>query len=551
MFGALLALSSSALAVEQTPLPSRLSKEIKTFTTEEILREFGPMKKGGTPVGKLTRALPKIGKFVRYGGLIGITGLIVNEALNSFYEAGKTAITPGLQDWMKGSPAPKAMPQQIGSWQYQSYLCASSSGYHYGYYAYDASTTGIFELRPDGGQGFTSGQPATSGAAAAQAWLYASGTCTTGTSLADAITRSPATAQEVADIVADYVGSRPGMAPRVLEPIPNVNEEADDVVDPGLDTDRDGVTDGDEVRRGPGVLTNPGNRPHPADGQPTDPADPLSKPLDTDKDGIPDWRDGDDDGDGAPDNEETEEGQKDKNITPDRYRDTDGDGVPDSEDLDDDGDGFPDDVEEREGSNPKDPSDKPTDKPCGVPGEVRGPSGSCQPEEEEEEKPKECTPGSSLGQDGKTCEPDKEEEKCPEGKKSDGGEPPKCVDDSDDKGPVKDDCGDFAIKRLLTHTGHYLRDVVFPCEDYDWTKFSGLVSNKFPFSVAASMGTIFKSDVSGSSPSPLPTKLGMFDIDIGFAASFLAAIKLMFRAAVWWLFFSWLAGRLSGQVVLS
>ena len=76
------------------------------------------------------------------------------------------------------------------------------------------------------------------------------------------------------------------------------------------DLDGDGISDADEGR---------------AEG------------VDTDHDGIPDYRDLDSDGDGIPDSEEA--GDRDLGTPP---IDTDGDGIPDFRDLDSDGDGIPD-----------------------------------------------------------------------------------------------------------------------------------------------------------------------------------------------------------------
>jgi gliding motility-associated-like protein len=76
-----------------------------------------------------------------------------------------------------------------------------------------------------------------------------------------------------------------------------------------------------------------------------------TKPVDTDKDGTPDYLDKDSDGDGIPDSVET-------GSDPTKPVDTDKDGIPDYLDKDSDGDGIPDSVEA--GSDPTKPVD--TDK---------------------------------------------------------------------------------------------------------------------------------------------------------------------------------------------
>ena len=70
--------------------------------------------------------------------------------------------------------------------------------------------------------------------------------------------------------------------------------------------------------------------------------------ADTDKDGIPDYRDLDSDGDGISDAIE-------KGTNPNVLADTDKDGIPDYLDLDADGDGVLDATEKADGTNPTDP----------------------------------------------------------------------------------------------------------------------------------------------------------------------------------------------------
>ena len=118
-------------------------------------------------------------------------------------------------------------------------------------------------------------------------------------------------------------------------------------VDGFPDTDRDGLWDGiDPDDNGDGILDI------------NDPNHPDYVAPDTDKDGIPDASDGDIDGDGipndvdstpfAPDDPDTDkDGQKDSVDT-----DDDGDGTPDANDDDDDGDGVPDTSEGNHGSAP-------------------------------------------------------------------------------------------------------------------------------------------------------------------------------------------------------
>ncbi|MDP7003691.1 MAG: hypothetical protein QGG21_01555 [Candidatus Thalassarchaeaceae archaeon] len=104
-----------------------------------------------------------------------------------------------------------------------------------------------------------------------------------------------------------------------------------------LDADGDGFYDEDEAACG------------------SDPNDNSSVPLDTDADGVCDGLDGDIDGDGV--DNANDSFPEDANET----TDTDGDGTGDNADGDDDGDGFYDGVEEDCLSDPMDASSVPTD----------------------------------------------------------------------------------------------------------------------------------------------------------------------------------------------
>jgi gliding motility-associated-like protein len=121
--------------------------------------------------------------------------------------------------------------------------------------------------------------------------------------------------------------------------IPNSVEKGSDPANP-LDTDKDGVPDYlDKDSDGDGI-------PDSVEAG----ADPK-KPVDTDKDGVPDYLDTDSDGDGIPDSVEA-------GADPTKPVDTDKDGIPDYLDTDSDGDGIPDSVEA--GADPTKPVD--TDK---------------------------------------------------------------------------------------------------------------------------------------------------------------------------------------------
>jgi len=106
------------------------------------------------------------------------------------------------------------------------------------------------------------------------------------------------------------------------------------------------------------VLTEDDNDGIPAEEEGYNPADPASS-LDTDGDGLPDYKDIDDDGDNVPTSAEAY-GPDDPEV----FLDTDGDGIPNYLDTDDDGDGTPTRLEDaNENSNPADDIDADYDLP--------------------------------------------------------------------------------------------------------------------------------------------------------------------------------------------
>lgn len=492
-----LAVGGSALAQDvQSPIRSRVPEAIKTWTQEEILREFGPITRtGGGFGGRVIRQLPKAGRYIKWGGGLIIGGILVNDALSWFYNEAKRSTGTALDDWYRPGVSGQAgvvftvtarnicgFGEYFGGTVTEKRICASS----------------VEEAR-----NFVDATLAAANVSAAP-WSAPAGRTdmierlllSDSGPLGDHLRNHPDAVNALKDAVAEYLNTHPDLIPSLLDPIPNANQLADDIVDPGLDTDGDGMTDGDELRRGPGVTTTPGNRPHPDDGPITDPSDPASKPVDTDGDGIPDWRDSDDDNDGVPDDEETPEGQKDKTKKPEKFMDTDGDGIPDDQDQDDDGDGWSDQAEETAGSDSKDKNDTPENKPCAA-GEARAKDGMCKPEEDSSD---------------------------------------------DDSG---NECGDFSVDRLIAYTGEYLRDVVFPCEDVgDILKpITDTLKSKFPFSLAASLNGWFHPPSGGASPSQLPDKLGIIPLDWGWLTPLWTIIKNVVGVALWAWFVYWLIDR--------
>jgi len=263
---------------------------------------------------------------------------------------------------------------------------------------------------------------------------------------------------------------------------------------PLRDTDGDGATDADEDRLG------------------TDPYDPKSSPekekiTDTDGDGIVDADDPDDDNDGWTDEDEIAAGS-DPKLKTSVPEDTDKDGTPDFKDPDDDNDGATDEEEIAARTDPKDPNSKP---------------------------------------------PEKDPDACPSGQKSDGGDPPKCIPDTDPKDPVGDKCGDLSVKRFLAHTGHALRDVVFPCKAPGdiFKPLMEKAGSKYPFAmVSAFQNGVVQTPNSGDQSATLPAKLGPFDLDWSWLAPLITVVGLLFKGATSWLAVDLVLSRLMGQVVV-
>lgn len=279
----------------------------------------------------------------------------------------------------------------------------------------------------------------------------------------------------------------PNMWPGVsIANAPTINEYYGAPVEPWLDGDSDGWSDAEELARN------------------SDPSDPNSKPdlnRDTDGDGVPD---------GLEDKYKTN--PYDPKSKPD-LNDMDGDGVPDETDPDIDGDGVP---------NESDPD--PLDKTI----------------------PVKCATGYKTSLDGKSCLPEQSEEKCPEGQKLNDATPPKCVVDEEKKDdPVGDECGNFSIKRLTTHTAHYLRDLVAPCDDFsDLVKpITEQLQVKFPFSVAAGLKDWFKVQGDTSTAQQMPDSLSVIPLEWGWLTGLWSLIKTVVGVALYAWFGMWLLDR--------
>lgn len=530
--GLLLAFGSASAA---GPLQDRIIGAVPA-TSGQVLSQFGNVKPRGAMSGVLRQVLPKVGRYVKWGGVVSIGGDLVLDALKWFYEEAKSSTNTPLDTWWRQTDMPPFpelgnISQMNNNFWNEIYNISSPFE---AYFTVQGAGTGYTWKVSCAGNIYQDHKPNTWPSQASVQAAYnvfrdiAAGCPASSPFSAWNTQHGGGMPEALTNVVQSYLNAHPQyIYPKIdLDPPPNANQKIDDIENMTIDTDDDGVADGYEIRRGPnGSSPQPdgGNRPHPEDGPPSDPNDPSDKPVDTNKDGKPDYLDGDDDGDTAPDDTETPEAQKDKDKTPDKYKDTDGDGINDDLDTDDDNDGFTDAEELEAGTDPKDPVDK--------------------PEEEEEEDPK-CSPGQKLGSDGVTCEEDKDPPKCKEGQKlnADTG---KCEEDQEPDGPIEDNCGDLSLSRAKAHLGHFMRDVVFPCgEIKDLIKpITDTLETKFPFSIAVDLNDWFVAPGDSSSASALPTMLGIIPLDWGWLTPLWAIIKTLAGVAMWAWFIYWVIDR--------
>lgn len=340
---------------------------------------------------------------------------------------------------------------------------------------------------------------------------------------------NPNVSPTVANIVRDYVDAHPDQFLPYMNPFPTVNQQTlgNPLIDPTVvSVPGSPFGDGDWLQEG--LQPGPGNRPHPADGDPRPADGDEAPPVDIDGDLIPDWRDPDDNGDGVPDNEQTEIDQKAKPGEP-GYGQRQGDKTTQTTVTEEKIPGgkrrtvvtvttspggdtkktvtTTDYVTEKK-YTPGTPGTP--DTPAG-PGKIEttttitttttvttttAPTDSGEPKtttitttSKETEKRTEPGPTPKIGDEDGDGVPDKddphpkdplpEKEDKPSSEDEIADKKERCAlagrewdsvnekcggPKKPDDGPVPNNCGDFSIPRLLQHTGSYLRDVIFPCE---------------------------------------------------------------------------------------
>lgn len=603
----LLALGLGAGGSASATIFDTIDAGITAWGVGDLVQRYGKSRPGEMVGTSHTLTVAKAGKIIKWGGGISIAAGLLNDALSWYYQQAQDAADP-LGKWWKYKPDGATWPfpyvnsnnELFGNPTFKcNYQGSSIYLVNYILRSWDGSAW-VVDTAESGQYIFTVRDSPSSSGKLPKGTLLSS-VCPQET-LDEFLKNNPNSAEQIKNIVKRYLREHPEQAYDRMSPRPNRNQQDDAVTDPELDTDKDGVDDGDETQI---KKRNPGHRDHPDDGGPSDPNEPDSKPKDSDGDGIPDYRDGDDDNDGTPDEEEPTQPpacQKDKDCNPETEKDTDGDGKKDRDDPDDDNDGWPDQEEEEDGSDPKDPDSKPTDTDKdgtpdkkdpdddndGVPDEEDkdpknpdvgkcskgynlGEDGNCYPEEEKpcpdgqisdgkgacipdpkpceegyrkdangncQKKPDDCPEGQSKDESGQ-CKPDEDPEKC-----EDGSEPVegKCGEDEE---PVGDECGDLSLERAKAHLGHWARDVVFPCdpiEDMIQPLYKDL-KTRFPFSVAASLNGWFTPPSSDTASSQLPAKIGPIPLDWGWLTPLWSTIKTLVGVALYVWFVYWLIDR--------
>ena len=105
----------------------------------------------------------------------------------------------------------------------------------------------------------------------------------------------------------------------------------------------------------------------------------------------------------------------------------------------------------------------------------------------------------------------------------------------------------------MTHTGHYIRDVVFPCDSLQ-DLFGPLLAaarTKYPFSlVSAINGNLIQAPDSGNQSAVLPATWGPFTFDWSWLSPLLLVVGLLFKGFASWLAVDLVLSRMWGQVVI-
>lgn len=539
------------------------------FTEADLISAAGGSSPTRVVSGAVTRrALTGAARFIPYVGLLSLTSEGVNRSLGWYYrqaqEAANPVLLPGgsatapfgipaLDDYQRGTTSSKYEVYKIANQRIIRYVgsgstsltpqpfpeprgtCASATWKTFQYNASNGiSYQGIqesFIIRGSSGGGQVSpryyGGPYGPGPTMAQieemldGWVrgFDIQRCEQVDrvlgpkypTLEDSIRADPRVTPAVREVVAIYYDRHPAELPPLLSPEPNANQIADLPNDCTLDSDGDGVDDCKELEVG----TNPG--------------DPTSVPKGKDVISTSTVTTKNPDG-STTTTSTTTYSDGSKRVTTTTIK----------TELYDQGDSWRSVRTTTTTTAETTPGGQTTSETKVTTDEQVTPKDEVTATDEAD-----CTAKGGTWTAGKCYE---KEEPCPIGEEKIDG---KCTPTKKDEPDPGNNCGDFKIARLIKYTGDYLKDVVFPCNDQDYTRLVGLISEKFPFSLVATLGGMFDGATGGSGANPLPTTFGPFTVDTSWADVLFLLIKTGWRAFLWWSLFTFIAHRLSGQVVLS
>lgn len=269
----LLILSAGVAAAEAAPnLPSeplgpRLSTAVRDLTNAELEQVAGELTKPvtGWRSTPLAKALPKAGKFIRYGGTALITIDLIKNSMDWFYkEVQRESNSPDLNNFW-GNPFQGAfsLDTPLGKLSFQQ-QCYARPGFKTAS-GYDGYAIGGGRLYDDprassiGGTAYLDStgwhranlyrldQEPNGPANASKAYGYEC-SAVPAKQLQDIFKQDPSAPDEVKQIVTDYLESHPNLLPTILTPMPNQNQIDDAPSDKTIDTDGDGVPDWDEMQ---------------------------------------------------------------------------------------------------------------------------------------------------------------------------------------------------------------------------------------------------------------------------------------------------------------
>lgn len=284
------ALGEAAPNLPEPPekIPSRVAKSIPLWSDAE-LRALG----GSTPSkfqGMVTKALPKAGKFIKYGGNYFIAAGMLKDALDWLDAKGQLATDANIKRWYDGRVpnSPYTFPP---SWDFPNYRApgdATAVGAPSPCYADNGTILNWTQVYSNGGtmHGVLQYSPRY-GEVSQSYGNYPNSTLsqyvkdhTCGPrpeqSLNDFLNESPGSAANLKRWLGDYIEAHPNQLRPNLTPPPNENEWEDNpYIDKTADSDKDGVPDyveWEDYRRG-------------GKGDPNDPAKkPLGAPFEVKRD---------------------------------------------------------------------------------------------------------------------------------------------------------------------------------------------------------------------------------------------------------------------------